>query len=121
MQPATPKQQPPGGLHFLDGAHGLAYNVIAVKITDRPKAGKETNMKKLWKVTVNEFGWRSPEALYFESREGARKAWAEHTAADGVEYAGRFSDKHAAYLLSDAEDRYAMISDDDDLRRWALR
>ena len=106
---------------MLDGAHGLAYNVTIVKITDRPKAGKEINMKKLWKVTVNEFSWRSPETLYFESYEDARKAWAEHTAADDVEYAGRFSDKHAAYLLSDAEDRHAMISDDEELRGWALR
>ena len=106
---------------MLDGAHGLAYNVTIVKITDRPKAVKEINMKKLWKVTVNEFGWRSPETLYFESWEDARKAWAEHTAADDVEYAGRFFDKHAACLLADAEDRYAMISDDYDLRRWALR
>ena len=24
-------------------------------------------MKKLWKVTVNEFGWRSPKTFYFES------------------------------------------------------
>ena len=106
---------------MFDLAHGLAYNAITVKTTYRPKAGKETNMKKLWKVTVNELGWRSPEALYFESYEEARKAWADHTAADCVEYAGRFSDKHAAYLLADAEDRHAMISDDYDLRRWALR
>lgn len=106
---------------MLDGPHGLAYNVNAVKITDRPRAGKEINMKKLWKVTVNEFGWRIPDTLYFESYEDARKAWAGHTAADDVEYAGRFSDKHAAYLLADGEDRGAMISDDEELRRWALR
>ena len=106
---------------MFDLAHGLAYNGTAVKITDRPKAEEETNMKKLWKVTVNEFGWRSPESLYFESYEDARKAWAEHTAADEVEYAGRFSDKHAAYLLAGAEDRRAMISDDEELRGWALR
>lgn len=99
----------------------MAYTVTTVKITDRPKGGKEANMKKLWKVTVNEFGWRSPKTLYFESYENAREAWAEHTAADDVEYAGRFSDKHAAYLLANSEERRAMISDDEELRRWALR
>lgn len=78
-------------------------------------------MKKLWKVTVNEFGWRSPETLYFESYEDACKARAEHTAADDVEYAGRFSGKHAAYLLAGFDERQAMISDDEELRRWAPR
>ena len=29
---------------MLDGSHGLAYNVTIVKITDRPKAGKEIDM-----------------------------------------------------------------------------
>nr|DAE79668.1 MAG TPA: hypothetical protein [Caudoviricetes sp.] len=28
--------RPPAGLHLLDGSHGLAYNVITVKIVDRP-------------------------------------------------------------------------------------
>lgn len=83
--------------------------------------GRNLKMKKLWKVTVNEFGWRSPKTLYFESYESAREAWAAHTAADDVEYAGRFSDKHAAYLLAGFDERQAMISDDEDLRRWAPR
>lgn len=30
---------------MLDGSHGLAYNVTTVKITDRPKAGKDFEMK----------------------------------------------------------------------------
>lgn len=30
-------------------------------------------MKKLWKVTVNEFGWRSPKTFYFESYKDARE------------------------------------------------
>lgn len=106
---------------MLDGSHGLAYNVTTVKITDRPKAGKEINMKKLWKVTVNGFGWRSPETLYFESYEDAREAWAEHTAADDVEYAGRFTDEHAAFLLAGFEDQNEMLSYNRDLRNWFFR
>lgn len=30
---------------MLDGSHGLAYNVTTVKIVDRPKAGKDFEMK----------------------------------------------------------------------------
>lgn len=82
-------------------------------------------MKKLWKVTVNEFGWRSPKTLYFESYEDARKAWAEHTAADDVVYAGRFTDEHAALLLSSDEDKAFyypsfIFPDNEELRRWWL-
>lgn len=106
---------------MLDGSHGLAYNVTTVKIVDRPKAGKDLFMKKLWKVTVNEFGWRSPKTLYFETYEDAREAWAEHTAADDVEYAGRFTDEHAAFLLADEDDRDVMWSDNQDLRSWFFR
>lgn len=106
---------------MLDGSHGLAYNVTTVKITDRPKAGKDFVMKKLWKVTVNEFGWKSPKTLYFESYEAARKEWALHTAADDVKYAGCFTDEHAHFLLSDFVDQNEMLSYNRDLRNWFFR
>lgn len=78
-------------------------------------------MKKLWKVTVNEFCWRSPMTLYFETYEDARKTWAEHTAADDVKYAGCFTDEHAHFLLSNLAEQNEMLSYNRDLYNWFVR
>ena len=55
-------------------------------------------MKKLYKVTVNNYGWDSTKTLYFETKEAAQAAYEKYPAADRVQYAGRFSDALAAEL-----------------------
>ena len=55
-------------------------------------------MKKLYKVTVNNFGWDSARTLYFETKEAAQAAYEKYPAADRVQYAGRFSEARAAEL-----------------------
>lgn len=56
-------------------------------------------MKKLWKVTVNQWGWDRPKTLYAESREDAEKTAEKYPASDPVEYAGVFNDLKADFLL----------------------
>lgn len=56
---------------------------------------------KLWKVTVNNWGWDAPRTLYFKSREEAVEARAKYPAADNVEYAGAFAAEKAAKLCGD--------------------
>lgn len=58
-------------------------------------------MKKLYKVTVNNYGWDSARTLYFETKEEAQAAYEKYPAADRVQYAGRFSATRAAELTRD--------------------
>lgn len=58
-------------------------------------------MKKLYKVTVNNYGWDSARTLYFETKEAAQAAYEKYPAADRVQYAGRFSATRAAELTRD--------------------
>ena len=62
------------------------------------QAGKGNEMKKMWKVTVNGWGWDMPMTYFAESREEAQRVSEKHPASDGVEYAGRFTDENAADL-----------------------
>ena len=55
-------------------------------------------MKKLWKVTVNRFGWNYPKTFYVNSRENAEKLSENYDCADPVLYAGNFTDDKAAEL-----------------------
>jgi hypothetical protein len=61
-------------------------------------------MKKLYKVTVNNFGWDSTKTLYFETKEAAQAAYEKYPAADRVQYAGRFSATRAAELTRSEDD-----------------
>ena len=61
-------------------------------------------MKKLYKVTVNNYGWDSTKTLYFETKEAAQAAYEKYPAADRVQYAGRFSDSLAAELTRSEDD-----------------
>lgn len=61
-------------------------------------------MKKLYKVTVNNFGWDSAKTLYFETKEAAQAAYEKYPAADRVQYAGRFSETRAAELTRAEDD-----------------
>lgn len=61
-------------------------------------------MKKLYKVTVNNFGWDSTKTLYFETKEAAQAAYEKYPAADRVQYAGRFSETRAAELTRSEDD-----------------
>lgn len=54
---------------------------------------------KLWKVTVNNWGWNKPCTLYFTSKNEAEEARCHYPAADDVEYAGNFSDVNAILKL----------------------
>lgn len=58
-------------------------------------------MKKLYKVTVNNYGWDSARTLYFETKEEAQAAYEKYPAADRVQYAGRFSATRSAELTRD--------------------
>lgn len=58
-------------------------------------------MKKLYKVTVNNYGWDSARTLYFETKEAAQAAYEKYPAADRVQYAGLFSATRAAELTRD--------------------
>lgn len=66
-------------------------------------------MKKLYKVTVNNYDWSSAKTLYFETKEAAQAAYEKYPAADPVQYAGNFSDSRAAELVQSEDD---MWSDD---------
>lgn len=57
---------------------------------------------KLWKVTVNQWGWDSPKTYYAKSREAAEKTGSKYPASDSVKYAGNYSDEKAEWLLSDS-------------------
>lgn len=57
---------------------------------------------KLWKVTVNQWGWDSPKTYYAKSREEAEKIGSKYPASDAVKYAGNYSDEKAEWLLSDS-------------------
>lgn len=61
-------------------------------------------MKKLYKVTVNNFGWDSTKTMYFETKEDAQAAYEKYPAADRVQYAGRFSETRAAELTRSEDD-----------------
>ena len=41
-------------------------------------------MKKLYKVTVNNYGWDSARTLYFETKEEEQAAYEKYPAADRV-------------------------------------
>ena len=61
-------------------------------------------MKKLYKVTVNNYGWDSTKTLYFETKEEAQAAYEKYPAADRVQYAGGFSEARAAELTRSEDD-----------------
>lgn len=56
-------------------------------------------MKKLWRVTVNNWGWDQPRTIYAESRAEAEKIGSKYPASDRVEYAGNYTDENAERLL----------------------
>ena len=56
-------------------------------------------MVKLWKVTVNNWGWDNPRTYYAVSREEAEKIRSKFPAADPVQYAGRWTEENAKNLL----------------------
>ena len=56
-------------------------------------------MIKLWRVTVNNWGWDSPKTFYAVSRDYAEKIRAKYPAADPVQYAGNYTEDNAARLL----------------------
>lgn len=64
-------------------------------------------MKKLWKVTVNSWGWSSPKAYYAESREAAQIIGSQYPASDPVRYAGSYTESKAQALLAATADRGA--------------
>ena len=53
---------------------------------------------KLWKVTVNNWGWDNPRTIYTKSRAEAAKIAEKYPAADKIEYAGNFTDENAERL-----------------------
>lgn len=59
---------------------------------------------KLWKVTVNNWGWDNPRTYYFKAKDEAQEFSNKYPASDGVEYAGNFTDKNAKRLLCEDED-----------------
>lgn len=60
---------------------------------------------KLWKVTVNNWGWSNARTYYFKGKAEAKKFSSKYPASDGVEYAGNFTEKNAKrLLLEDDED-----------------
>ena len=52
-------------------------------------------MKKLWKVTVNNWGWDRPRTYFTESKKDAVTIYRKFPAADPVCYAGMYTDKNA--------------------------
>ncbi len=54
---------------------------------------------KLWKVTVNAFGWDRAKTLYFTDKDAACKAADRFPASDPVVYAGNCSDAAASAKL----------------------
>lgn len=64
-------------------------------------------MKKLYKVTVNNYGWSSAKTLYFATKEEAQAAYEKYPAADQVQYAGNFSDSRAAELVRSEDDTWS--------------
>lgn len=54
---------------------------------------------KLWKVTVNNWGWDRPRTLYFRDKETAAIFADRFPAADPVIYAGNYSDDAALHNL----------------------
>jgi len=63
-------------------------------------------MKKLWKTTVNNYGWNNPRTLYAETRQDAERLLNRYPAGDPVKYAGCYSDSKAAELLDYSNDNY---------------
>ena len=57
---------------------------------------------KLWKVTVNQWGWDRPKTYYAKSRDDAEKIAKEYPASDAVKYAGNFSEDKSEWLMSDS-------------------
>ena len=56
-------------------------------------------MTKLYRVTVINWGWDSPLTYYANSREEAQAISDRFPGSDGVKYAGRYTDDHAAEIL----------------------
>lgn len=54
---------------------------------------------KLWKVQVNNWGWDAPRTFFFSSREEAVAFSDQFPAADGVEYAGLYTETNAKRML----------------------
>ena len=61
-------------------------------------------MKKLWKVTVNNWGWDSPRTYYCESRNDCLKIYRRFPAADPIKYAGMFTEGNANELVCDVNE-----------------
>lgn len=57
-------------------------------------------MVKLYKITVNNWGRSAPKTIYTTSKEAAEKIAARYPASDPVQYAGHYTDEHAAKVLA---------------------
>ena len=57
---------------------------------------------KLWKVTVNGFGWDHAKALYFTNKDAACKAASSFPASDPVVYAGNCKDASAKLVYTES-------------------
>lgn len=52
-------------------------------------------MKKLYKVTVNNWGWDKAKTYYFKTKEEAENFAEQFPASDPVKYAGIFTEENA--------------------------
>lgn len=57
---------------------------------------------KLWKTTVNGWGWDRPLDIYGPSRDAVIKKAEKYPAWDRVQYAGAFTPERAALILNPA-------------------
>lgn len=60
-------------------------------------------MTKIWKVTVNNWGWDNARTYYYKTRKEAQQMHDRMPAADPVEYAGLYTDANARKLLDDGD------------------
>jgi hypothetical protein len=60
-------------------------------------------MIKLWKATVNNWGWDSSRTFFFKSHEVAQECVIQYPASDPVQYAGAFNPINAAYFLGEID------------------
>lgn len=58
-------------------------------------------MTKLYKVTVNNFGWDRPATYFFRTKKEAEEFAEKYPASDKVKYAGRFKEENAKIYLGE--------------------
>ena len=85
----------------------ICYNIHSPRMhTESPARrslpGQEHDMK-LWKVTVNAWGWDQPRILYFRDKSVASIFAARFPASDPVVYAGKYTEAKAAAKLEYTE------------------